>query len=477
MTFRTFLFVLAITLFFANCQSADGVKAPTYEAALITINGQINNPSASQQNFVEHVYGNEGIDIINGKFTIQIPTSYPTVITAYLGNNRLEVYARPGDRILVSFDETDFENTLVIDGPNGTENEILKQYAQLQQEGIGNFMSNFQLSEADFISKIENVQGAGLNFILAAAKQYPDVDQEFIAFLKDHNSVAGGSLVGNYETYHKYMVPQDAEYVPSDTFNTFIKRMSKMSAHRPGIPNYIELHKNQKMALAQKIIMEDSSLMSPEGFNLAKAQVVEENYKDPKIKELMIFHNIYEYMQMDGTDEVEDQYQEFLANASDGALKMRLKSKHEEWAHLQKGKSAPGFTFPDKDQAMHSLADFRGKVVYIDVWATWCGPCLAEQPYLAEIEEEYAGNDDIVFMGVSIDDEKGMWLNAVTQNEMSGVQLFSEGGFNSEINQKYNILGIPRFILIDKEGNLVDATAARPSSEGIRGQLAELVGE
>ena len=477
MNFRTFLLLLTLGLTFSNCQSSKADKAPVYEAALITINGQITNPSASQQNFVENIYGSESLEVKHGKFTIQIPSSHPTVLTAYLGNNRLEVYARPGDRILVSFDEKDFENTLAIDGPTTTENEILKQYAQLQTEGIGNFMSNFQLSEADFVTKMENVQSTGLAFINEAVKQYPEVDKEFIQFLKDYNSLSGGSLVGNYETYHKYMVPQDADYIPSDTFNIFFKKMAKMTPYRPGIPQYIELHKSQKMALAQKKIMADSSLMTPEGFNLAKAQVLEENYKDPQLKELMTFDNLYEHMQMDGTVDIEEDYQGFIAKASDDALKMRLKSKHEEWAHLQKGKPAPGFTFPDQDQLSHSLADYKGKVVYIDVWATWCGPCIAEQPYLAEIEAEYAGNNDIVFMGVSIDDEKGMWLNAVTQKEMSGVQLFSEGGFNSEINQKYNIIGIPRFILIDKEGNLVDATAARPSSAGIRGQLAGLVEE
>lgn len=477
MNYRILLFALVITLCCAHCQSSVGSKAPTYEAAMITIEGQITNPSNNQQNFVEHIYGNEGIELDNGAFTIQIPSSHPTVLTVYLGNNRIELYGKPGDNIKVSFDETDFENSLQIDAPTTTEHEILKQYAQLQSEGIGNFMGNFQLGEADFITKIETVQSAGQAFIEEATKQYPSIDKEFIAFLKDYNSVSGGSLAGNYETYHKYMVPQDADYVPSDTFNTFIEDMTKVTAYRPGIPNFIQLHKSQKMALVQKKIMADSMLMTPEGYSLAKEQVVQESYKQPVLKELMTFDNIYDYMQMDGTDDVEDQYQDFLSNAQNEALKMRLNEEYGKWSHLQKGKPAPSFTFPDQEENKYSLQDFKGKVVYIDVWATWCGPCLAEQPYLEEIEQEYAGNEDIVFMGVSIDDEKAAWLNAVTQKEMSGVQLFSEGGFNSEINQKYNILGIPRFILIDKAGNLVDATAARPSSEGIRGQLAELVGE
>lgn len=124
---------------------------------------------------------------------------------------------------------------------------------------------------------------------------------------------------------------------------------------------------------------------------------------------------------------------------------------------------------------MHSLGDYKGKYVYIDVWATWCGPCIAEQPALEKLEEHYQDNQDIVFLGVSIDNDKAAWEKMVTEKALKGVQLLATNGFDSDLNKDYNISGIPRFILVDKNGNLISACAERPSSKTLQRQLMTLL--
>jgi thiol-disulfide isomerase/thioredoxin len=111
---------------------------------------------------------------------------------------------------------------------------------------------------------------------------------------------------------------------------------------------------------------------------------------------------------------------------------------------------------------MVALEDMRGKYVYIDVWATWCGPCKTEIPYLKKLEEEMHDRN-IVFVSVSVDDSREDWENMVRDKELGGIQLFGGAGWNSSITEDYNIRGIPRFILIDRDGMIIDATAPRPS--------------
>ena len=122
-----------------------------------------------------------------------------------------------------------------------------------------------------------------------------------------------------------------------------------------------------------------------------------------------------------------------------------------------------------------SLSDLKGKYVYVDVWATWCGPCKREIPSLKKLEKEYHGKN-IEFVSISVDDAKRSgsiekaheaWKKMVTEKELSGVQLFSDKAFKSDFVQDYKIQGIPRFILIDPKGNIVNPDAPRPSSPAL----------
>ena len=140
----------------------------------------------------------------------------------------------------------------------------------------------------------------------------------------------------------------------------------------------------------------------------------------------------------------------------------------------QPGEAAIDFTYPDKDGGDVSLSDFVGSVVYIDVWATWCGPCRAEMPFLHELESEYS-DKNVTFIGVSLDEEKNRqaWLDMMVDKDMKGVQLFADGW--SQITKDYAINGIPRFMLFDTEGNVASLDASRPSSDDIRPTLDALL--
>src|SRR5437899_4154392 len=116
---------------------------------------------------------------------------------------------------------------------------------------------------------------------------------------------------------------------------------------------------------------------------------------------------------------------------------------------------------------MVSLTDFLGKVVVVDVWATWCGPCKNEIPYLKALEKEMHGND-IVFMSISTDkmEDKDKWMNMVNEMELSGVQLHA--GKGTKFSKDYKINTIPRFLVIDKKGNIVSEDAPRPSDPQLK---------
>lgn len=149
------------------------------------------------------------------------------------------------------------------------------------------------------------------------------------------------------------------------------------------------------------------------------------------------------------------------------SLKQRAEAIGTQLYSTRTGGVAADFTYPDVDGKSVSLSDFKGKVVLIDVWATWCMPCRMELPHLKRLEEEMHGKD-VVFIGVSLEEakDKQKWLDFVKKEGLKGIQLHA-GGW-SKIAQDYQIKGIPRFIVIDKKGNVVSADAPRPSTPDLK---------
>lgn len=139
------------------------------------------------------------------------------------------------------------------------------------------------------------------------------------------------------------------------------------------------------------------------------------------------------------------------------------------------GQPMVDFSYENHKGGKSSIKDFKGKYVYIDIWATWCGPCIAEIPALKKLEHDLEGSD-IVFMSISVDQQKDRekWINMVNNKELGGVQLMADSAFNSVIIQTYAIQGIPRFMVVDRDGNVLNADASRPSDPSTKDYLLSL---
>jgi len=148
--------------------------------------------------------------------------------------------------------------------------------------------------------------------------------------------------------------------------------------------------------------------------------------------------------------------------------------QHAFLSTFVKGTEAPKFSnYENYKGGTTSLDDFKGKYVFIDVWATWCKPCLVQIPALKELEEAYK-DKNIAFVSISTDKEEKIdtWKTMIKEREMSGMQLYA--GEDIQFMQAYQISSIPRFIFIDPEGNIVNADAPKPTdTEAIAKMFSE----
>ncbi len=140
------------------------------------------------------------------------------------------------------------------------------------------------------------------------------------------------------------------------------------------------------------------------------------------------------------------------------------------------GQPSPSFAYENHKGGKTTLEDLRGKYVYIDAWATWCGPCIREIPAMKEVEKKYHGKN-IEFVSISIDEKKDYekWKKFVKDKEMGGIQLYADNAWNSDFMVAYGVKSIPRFILIGPDGKVISADAPRPSSPELVSQLDKLL--
>jgi len=119
---------------------------------------------------------------------------------------------------------------------------------------------------------------------------------------------------------------------------------------------------------------------------------------------------------------------------------------------LQPGQPAPDFTLSDPDGQSVSLSQFKGKVVLLDFWASWCSPCIADLGTLRKIKKQVAAQP-VVFLNISLDANEGAWKQAIAKHEIKGVHVRSG---SEQVSQAYNVSGIPRYYLVDPQGLIVE---------------------
>ena len=147
--------------------------------------------------------------------------------------------------------------------------------------------------------------------------------------------------------------------------------------------------------------------------------------------------------------------------------KEKVLSLYRQYSPLMKGKLAPLSVLKDAKGHEHTFAEFKGKYLVVDVWATWCSSCLKKMPFFLKLSEKYSHREDIAFITLSIDRSKAKerWLKALEKHRMTGLlNLIPDKDCASPFEDDYFVSGVPRYLVIDKAGNLVTAFAPSPGN-------------
>lgn len=444
----------------------------------ISIKGTITNPLADSVTISYPDYGENWLDFSmhvvnekldkNGNFlvTLPLPHNY-TLVTIQNGEQATELYASPGDKLAFTVDASDFDNTV--------------KYAGIgMKPAVANFMAKYVLKHglvngfhseahklnakdpAEFEKAITGLVQTQLDFLVENSAGLP---QSFVEFWNAYYEYSKYNKMISYPVMHEVVKKKsyDVGEIPKENYAVAKKVPAKFNdglMHILPYRNYIGDYYD--------------NILTAEGVERSKSEAGNAYIYYDKMLELARQHmpasseeyvfafHISSAVRSMPVRRSEQLYSTFNNRYKDSKYAKYLSAMIEQKKRLSVGAEAIDFTVTDADGKKIKLSELKGKVVYIDFWASWCGPCIAQFKHTKKIKEHFAGKD-VVFVYVSIDEDAEACEKAKEKYELSGLHTRVDG-WKGKIAEDYGVRGIPAYFLVDREGKFATEDTPRPSN-------------
>ena len=369
-----------------------------------------------------------------GRFSISFSLEHP----GYFKIGRNVLFLSPGDSLSVFID---YENNEIasFSGIHSAENNYLR-FAPFPK--AGSYLNGGLAVRKTMEETIAYVVDTA-NKRLAALKAEPSFSKEFIAletgrvtadilhsfymlysYFPRRNSIQGDSLIAFQNGFLEFIAPYTGKYLSKDFDGGLLQLevyrhilgtlMNFTDTTGAGFAKIADWNRSMKMIYEMKSTADKSSIAS-----------FEKDIKQIKTPE--------------------------YRNA--------VRSTFKALGGMN-GKQAMNFVMTDSCGNQVQLSSFVNKVIFIDVWATWCGPCIKEQPYVDSLRKKFAANKDVIILSLSLDDELNVWKNFLKKNKLPGMQYMA----SFQKLEGYYVSEIPRTIVIGKGLKIAAMRGPNPSS-------------
>lgn len=348
----------------------------------------------------------------------------------------------------------------------GTDTSINRYFIEKDQNRVFVDRLNVQRSEEEFRELIGKIRHGQLQR-LTESKLPQYLKEEEAKYIKyEWLSELYYFLVAKQESYPDFKPSLISKNELNINYNN-----EEEYKRQPYYSKLVSIYYDEKMNCSNKKNKEKDSAYSNSQhvIKLIDSLVANKYIKNDLIKQ-------YARSQLTRAENKEAYYNDFVKyyTGDDEELKQSMYDAYLRFTRLRKGTPSPEFfNYPEYKGGSKSLKDFKGKFVYIDIWATWCGNCWRELPYLKKMEEEYA-NKNIVFLSLSWDRFENEWKEAIQKYSLSGVQLLANR--EDDFFTTYAVSGIPRYIFLDTNSCIIDYNAPMPSEKEKLEELFKSVG-
>ena len=411
-----------------------------------------------------------------GRCTLKVPVSGPLFTTIVLGEGTVpgqdsvyRLYLEPDQDLTLTIQGTPtfqgelgvanqylYESNRITRSVNNRVNELVGKFTKLSTE-------EHQKIRKDFDSELTPLHRAIAEdtCIAQKVKELLIQDSEIFVHERGLNMVA--------RSMEK--IEQQATYEAASFFQTIPVKPEYLAANMYSYASLLDDRMNYDLDWAMYYALKKGG---EEGNKDSLVVLVEklllENPRTAPIREYLLAKNVMRNLGGYGlTLLVPQLFDRFKSLYPDSRYTATLDREFDKYQELDEGKDAKDFiaTYPDGKE--FRLSDLKGKVVYLDTWATWCGPCIGEFPSSKKMVKRYKDNPEVIFLFVSTDSNLDKWkayLNSGKAPKGLHVNQNPETqDFGTSIQNQYRMIGIPHYIVIDQAGKIKINNAPRPSNK------------
>lgn len=457
-----------------------------FSASAAHITGTFSNARSGDrvELFVPHYYIDGHSDTYwvlldgQGRFSMEAKIPEPQMAFIVFNYNRLPVFLEPDDTMTIQADAFRFTLPVEFGGRAAANNRLLQQYFK-QNPPDYDEMNNLLFKIGHWWATIEPLMYERMEQLEPAdfRKLLNDKKTSNLALLQNFPSQNAGRLTPAFSTWLSAEITYSWAYHLLFYGHVYGNRHSVQPEFFDFLydaPNFNQAIGSDwyRMFLQALIAWHLAKDEQSDNYFAGQYALAGEMLRD---KPLAYFRS--EMIRLAFTSEryreILPYYADFIKSNDYPAFDAKVTDLYEKVARITPGTPAPAFTASDVNGAQVSLSAMRGKVVYLNFWASWCGTCLEKMAifdkYAAELK-----NLGIEIVNISIDENPDKWHYSLTERGFKGFNLLASSGNERNIASAYGVETVPQYFIVAKSGLFADKAAAN-QPDAIREQLVSLV--
>lgn len=386
----------------------------------------------------------------------------PTELS-YAGQ-RTKLYLRPGDQLVMLLDFKDFDRTLGYSGKGSEVNNYLAQSLYKYQYGpAAADLPRPQNSLSATPAEIRRLSDAYRQSRLATLASYAKAHPLPADFVHDEQVTINTDWATTLLMYASRYEPAPGAPGLPESFYGFLREVPLAEASRHFGRGLVDNSLVANLVMGYQYRLTPTGRLStdpaegPRLYQLATAELGDTKARDWVMEALLLSNT---RTNLPGALAF---YPTFRQHNRDSALARVVRTTFAQRRQLDAGQPAPAFTLTDNTGKPVSLADLKGKVVYLDFWGTWCPPCMREMTEFAPALKKQFEGRDVVFLYISVGDAEAKWQQTLADKHFTSPNSVHLRAPNSSLAASYLVNGYPTYYLIGRDGRFITAYASRPS--------------